>query len=123
MITLALALADRFNQIRKEKAADQLKLLHSEQKLVKTLQNKEEELQNRVHERTQELQSANQEILQAYNTVKLERAQAVEARQQALADMKQWNEDNKKPPKLLQTSKPRKLNWLQPKKWHRSDFW
>ena len=83
MITLALALADRFNQIRKEKAADQLKLLHSEQKLVKTLQNKEEELQNRVHERTQELQSANQEILQAYNTVKLERAQAVEARQQA----------------------------------------
>ena len=37
MITLALALADRFNQIRQEKTSDQLRLLESEQALVKSL--------------------------------------------------------------------------------------
>jgi signal transduction histidine kinase len=58
MIILALALADRFNQIRKEKAADQLKLLQAEQALVKTLQSKEEELQQRVQERTAQLEAA-----------------------------------------------------------------
>lgn len=65
MITLALALADRFNQIRKDKAADQLKLFEAEHALVKNLQNKEEELQQRVQERTAELKTANIRISEA----------------------------------------------------------
>lgn len=83
MITLAFALGDRFNQIRKEKAADQLKLLLSEQELVKTLQNKEEELQHRVLERTAELESANSQILNAYNTADALRQRAETAKEQA----------------------------------------
>ena len=83
MITLALALADRFNQIRKEKAADQLKLLEAEQALVKSLQTKEEELQQRVHERTAELASANSEISSAYNAADALRVKAEAAKDQA----------------------------------------
>ncbi len=81
MITLALALADRFNQIRKEKANDQRKLLETEQALVKTLQNKELELQQRVLERTAALESANHEILNAYKTADTLRQQAEAAKE------------------------------------------
>ena len=54
--------------------------------LVATLQKSEDELKQKVHARTLELQNANKEILQAYNTVEDERAQAVDARKQAEAE-------------------------------------
>ena len=83
MITLSLALADRFNQIRKEKATDQLLLLQAEQALVKNLQNREEELQSRVQERTSELQAANDETLRAFHRAETLRQMADEQRQLA----------------------------------------
>ena len=57
-----------------------------QKELVSNLQKNEEELKHKVHERTLELQNANTEILQAYNTVEEERAQAVDARKQAEAE-------------------------------------
>ena len=54
-----------------------------QKELVSTLQKSEDELKQKVNERTLELQNANTEILQAYNEVETERAQAVDARTQA----------------------------------------
>lgn len=55
MVLLALALADRFNVARREKAQAQLEALTAQQKLVQTLQSSERELELRVAERTSEL--------------------------------------------------------------------
>lgn len=83
MIILALALADRFNQIRRDKAADQQKLLLAEQALVRTLQNKETELGQRVQERTAQLEQRTAELDAAYREAEAERLRADMARTQA----------------------------------------
>ena len=72
----SLALADRFNKIRKDKMAYQQKLLDAEHALVLVLQSKEEELEQRVSLRTAELKAANYRISMAFDL-------ALEAKRQA----------------------------------------
>lgn len=62
MILLAFALADRFNQIRREKANDQKALLIAQRQLVESLQSSEQVLEQKVQERTHQLLDANQRL-------------------------------------------------------------
>ncbi|NBW48993.1 MAG: diguanylate cyclase [Betaproteobacteria bacterium] len=59
MLLLAFALADRFNQMRREKHMAQRELVSTQQQLVETLRASELELAQRVEERTRQLQAAN----------------------------------------------------------------
>jgi signal transduction histidine kinase len=63
MLLLAFALADRFNQIRREKTRAQTEALASEQRVVEALRTSERQLEGRVAERTSTL-SATIERLQ-----------------------------------------------------------
>lgn len=62
MVLLAFALADRFNQMRREKAAIQKKLLIAQQTLIDSLRQSEQALEQRVDERTSELQALNRKL-------------------------------------------------------------
>ena len=62
MLLLAFALADRFNQMRREKLKAQSDLVLAKQKLVETLQASERELAQRVDDRTRELQALNEKL-------------------------------------------------------------
>jgi diguanylate cyclase (GGDEF)-like protein len=59
MLMLAFALADRFNQMRREKLLAERELTATQQRLLETLQASEQELAQRVEERTRQLQAAN----------------------------------------------------------------
>ena len=59
MLVLALALADRFNEMRREKMSAQSELVAIQDQLVDTLQASEKELAYRVEKRTRQLQAAN----------------------------------------------------------------
>ena len=62
MILLAFSLADRFNQIRREKANDQMALLNAQRNLLESLQSSEQLLEQKVQERTHQLLEANQQL-------------------------------------------------------------
>lgn len=62
MLLLAFALADRYNQMRKEKLLAQSDLVLAKQRLVDTLQVSERTLAQRVDERTQQLQTLNEKL-------------------------------------------------------------
>ncbi len=62
MLALAFALADRYNQMRREKSKAQKALLAAQQELVETLRSSERELERRVAQRTDELQLANSRL-------------------------------------------------------------
>lgn len=62
MLLLAFALADRFNQMRREKHIAQRALVSTQQQLVDTLRASEQELAERVEERTRQLQVANERL-------------------------------------------------------------
>ncbi len=62
MLTLAFALADRYNQMRRDKARAQEALLQTQQQLVETLRSSERELELRVVQRTVELQLLNSRL-------------------------------------------------------------
>ena len=62
MLTLAFALADRYNQMRRDKARAQKALLETQQQLVETLRSSERELELRVTQRTDELQLLNSRL-------------------------------------------------------------
>ncbi|AVO39913.1 sensor domain-containing diguanylate cyclase [Simplicispira suum] len=62
MILLALALADRFNQMRREKAIMQAELLATQKALIDTLKDNELRLEARVTERTAALETANHRL-------------------------------------------------------------
>jgi signal transduction histidine kinase len=59
MLLLAFALADRYNQMRQEKAKVQRELLQAEQHLVESLKSSELVLEERVRQRTAELDEKN----------------------------------------------------------------
>jgi two-component system, sensor histidine kinase LadS len=62
MLLLSFALANRFNQIKQEKAEAQAQALAAQQQLVASLQRQERELEQRVAERTDALASANTQL-------------------------------------------------------------
>jgi diguanylate cyclase (GGDEF)-like protein len=62
MLLLALALADRFNQMRRERAAMQTELLAAQNALIETLRSNEQHLAEHVAERTAALENANRRL-------------------------------------------------------------
>ena len=62
MLLLSLALADRFNIMRREKIAAQARALQVQGELVETLRASEHLLEGRVAERTAELQAVNRQL-------------------------------------------------------------
>ncbi len=62
MLLLALALADRFNGMRLDKAKAQKEALEAQQRLVENLRSSEHILETRVAERTAELQILNRKL-------------------------------------------------------------
>lgn len=62
MLLLALALADRFNQMRRERAAMQAELLATQNTLIETLRSNEQRLEAHVAERTLALEAANHQL-------------------------------------------------------------
>jgi diguanylate cyclase (GGDEF)-like protein len=62
MLLLSFALADRFNQIKLEKAQAQSQTLAAQQQLLLSLQQHERELEQRVDERTAALAVANERL-------------------------------------------------------------
>lgn len=62
MLLLAIALADRFNMIRREKEKAQREALEAQQLLVENLKSSEHMLEVRVAERTDELQILNRKL-------------------------------------------------------------
>jgi len=62
MLLLAIALADRFNVIRREKEKAQKEALEAQQRLVENLKSSEHLLEIRVAERTDELQLLNRKL-------------------------------------------------------------
>jgi len=62
MVLLALALADRFNQIRREKAAVGAELVATQQQLIETLRSNEQRLEQHVADRTLALEEANRRL-------------------------------------------------------------
>lgn len=65
MLLLAFALADRFNQIRREKEKAQAEALQAEHLLVENLKSSERILEERVKARTAELSESNQALVSA----------------------------------------------------------
>lgn len=59
---MAIALADRFSMMRKEKENTQLELLQAQEQIVDNLRESEARLENRVTQRTKELEIANQKL-------------------------------------------------------------
>jgi signal transduction histidine kinase len=76
MILMAFALADRFNEMRREKFAAQHQALEAQHRLVTSLKLSERELEERVEQRTHDLKIA-------YVEAKNSREQAEAAQQQA----------------------------------------
>lgn len=62
MLLLAFALADRFNEIRRQKESAQSQVLAAQQHLVENLQSSERILETRVAERTAELSILNRKL-------------------------------------------------------------
>ena len=69
MIVLALALADRFNTIRREKQQAQSEALAAQARAVEVLQSSERMLEAQVVQRTQALNQKNKELEQALVTI------------------------------------------------------
>lgn len=65
MLLLAFALADRFNEMRREKSNAQREALAAQHELVETLKTSERLLEQRVEERTAELDKKNHDLKQA----------------------------------------------------------
>ncbi len=64
MIIMALALADRFNSLRRDNERAQHALLQAEQRESESLRESERELENRVKQRTRELSSSLEQLKQ-----------------------------------------------------------
>ena len=92
MLVLGLALADRFNQIRKEKEKAQTEALLAEYSLVENLRSSERMLEERVERRTAALLIANmtaQTSLQKAESAQREAEYSQQQTNQALLDLKE----------------------------------
>jgi signal transduction histidine kinase len=90
MLVLGLALADRFNQIRKEKENAQSEALLAEYSLVENLRSSERVLEERVEQRTAALSIANmaaQTSLQKAEAAQQEAERSQQQTNQALLDL------------------------------------
>lgn len=68
MVLLALALADRYRQMRREKVAMQRELFATQEQLIEHLKQSELRLEQKVLERTEELYQANRQLAAQSNT-------------------------------------------------------
>jgi len=83
MILMAFALADRFHEIRKDKAKYQAELLQAQHNLVNSLKSSEHLLEERVAERTAELKKANDELYSAFTDAEEAKKELEIAKRQA----------------------------------------
>lgn len=83
MILMAFALADRFHEIRKDKAKYQAELLQAQHNLVNSLKDSEALLEERVAERTAELKKANDELYAAFTEAEAAKKELENAKRQA----------------------------------------
>lgn len=65
MILLSFALAERINDLRREKEAAQVEAYETRQTMIETLERTEKELDDRVHVRTRELQDLNLRLVES----------------------------------------------------------
>lgn len=65
MILLSFALAERINDLRREKEAAQVEAYNTRQTMIETLERTEKELEERVGARTRELQDLNQRLMES----------------------------------------------------------
>ena len=79
MILMAFALADRFNEMRREKSYAQHEALEAQHRLVISLKSSEKELEDRVEQRTLELKKAFEEAKQSREVALASQQQATQA--------------------------------------------
>ena len=95
MILMAFALADRFNEMRREKSQAQQAALDSQHRLVSSLKSSERELEARVEQRTQELQKAFDEAKQSREVAVASQQQATQALENLRAAQNQMIQSEK----------------------------
>ena len=83
MILMAFALADRFHEMRKDKAKYQAELLQAQRSIVDSLKASENVLEDRVTERTAELKKANDELYSAFTEASSAKKELEIAKRQA----------------------------------------
>ena len=83
MILMAFALADRFHEMRKDKAKYQAELLQAQRNLVDSLKASEFALEDRVTERTADLKKANDELYLAFTEASSAKKELEIAKRQA----------------------------------------
>jgi len=84
MLLLAFALADRFNQIRKQKVEAEQAAFLAKSELVDVLQSSGEQLEAQVSERTLELGNSNLELISAMQQLKSAQSELITSRQRAV---------------------------------------
>lgn len=83
MLLLAFALADRFNEIRREKAKAQHEALQAQQQLVENLQSSERLLEVSVEQRTAELMASNTALEATLDDLRATQAQLIRTEKMA----------------------------------------
>lgn len=95
MILMAFALADRFNEVRREKAAAQHEALEAQHRLVTSLKLSERELEDRVAQRTHDLKIAYEEAKQSREQAETAQLQATQALEELKAAQTQMIQSEK----------------------------
>ncbi len=95
MILMAFALADRFNEVRREKAMAQHQALEAQHRLVTSLKLSERELEQRVEQRTRDLKIAYDEAKQSREQAEASQQQATQALEELKAAQTQMIQSEK----------------------------
>lgn len=83
VVLLSVALADRINLLRKEKAESQEKALEMAKENERIIQEQNAMLEEKVHLRTAELQDANKELTETLNNLRSAQSQLVQSEKMA----------------------------------------